>query len=119
MFENKGSCLIGRTMYRGRDSYELFLMVKALTRNQVLATKRKNRFAAASIEAVTAEWDRRDLDTIEEKKEWVERMLGPEPTNRQSKKRPFLWQATDSEEWNGEDPNTAGVRVNSLSLSEL
>ncbi|RXW11913.1 hypothetical protein EST38_g13943 [Candolleomyces aberdarensis] len=108
MFENKGSCLIGRTMYRGRDSYEHFLMVKALTRNQVLATEWKNWFAAAGIEAVTAEWDRQDLNTIEEKKEWVERMLGPEPTNRQSKKRPFLWQATDSEEWKGEDPNTAG-----------
>lgn len=77
----------------------------------MLATEWKNRFATAGVDAVTAEWDRRNLNTIEERKEWVERMLGPEPTNRQSKKRPFLWKATDSEEWKGEDPNSAGVRV--------
>lgn len=63
------------------------------------------------MEAVTAEWERRNLDMIDEKKGWVERMLGPEPTNRQSRQRPFLWQATDSDEWKGEDPNTAGVRL--------
>ncbi|RXW18632.1 hypothetical protein EST38_g7222 [Candolleomyces aberdarensis] len=108
LFENKGPCLIGRTMYRGREEYERFQMVKALTRNQVLATEWKNRFAVAGVEAVTTEWDRRELNTADERSEWVRRMLGPEPTNRQSKQRPFLWQATDREEWKGEDPNTAG-----------
>ncbi|KAJ2912315.1 hypothetical protein MD484_g8096, partial [Candolleomyces efflorescens] len=108
IFENKGDFLIGRTPYRGRDEHELFQIVKALTRNQVLATEWKNRFAAAGVDAVNAEWDRRNLITIEERKEWVERMLGPEPTNRQSRNRPFLWKATDSEEWKGEDPNLAG-----------
>lgn len=36
IFENKGSCLIGRTTYRGRDEHELFQIVKALVRMTLL-----------------------------------------------------------------------------------
>lgn len=77
----------------------------------MLATEWKNRFAVAGVEAVTVEWECRELNTADERSEWVRRMLGPEPTNRQSKQRPFLWQATDRKDWKGEDPNAAGVRI--------
>ncbi|KAJ2928443.1 hypothetical protein H1R20_g8658, partial [Candolleomyces eurysporus] len=89
-------------------AHELFQTVKSLTKNQVVATEWKNRFAQAAVDAVSKEWDRRDLHTPAERKEWVERMLGPEPRNRSSRDRPFLWRATDSLDWKGDDPNQSG-----------
>lgn len=105
--------LISSTPYLGkrkatRDEVELFQLIKPLVRNQVLAAEWKTQFALAAIKAVHAEWDRRDLDTPDQRASWVSQMLGPDPRDRHSKNRPFLWRATDSLTWSGQDPNTCG-----------
>lgn len=78
--------------------------------NQVVPTEWTYVLGQAAVEAVKAEWELRGLYTMEERAAWVEMILGTDIHDRDSKcVRPFMWAATDSLTWDGEDPNTCGV----------
>jgi len=52
--------------------------------------------------AVTEEFQRRGLESVEARKTFVKAMLGKE--DQTSVDRPFLWQSTDDITWKGDTP---------------
>ncbi|KAJ3519337.1 hypothetical protein NMY22_g13252 [Coprinellus aureogranulatus] len=109
---HRKSLRISTNPAKKREYYE-FGQIKRLVCGGVLVTEWKNKLAEAAVNAVKAEWDRRGLHTVQERMKWCLNMLGPDPYNRYSTNRPFIFKSTDSLEWDGGDPNTAesGRRV--------
>ncbi|KAJ3548529.1 hypothetical protein NMY22_g1230 [Coprinellus aureogranulatus] len=93
------------TVYHVHQKYDLFILIKALARNHVLAIAWKNRFASAAVKALDAEFKLRGLETKQDRRNWVLLLLDKgDPYDRDSKKVFFIWKGIDALDWNGEDP---------------
>ncbi|KAJ3506183.1 hypothetical protein NMY22_g17334 [Coprinellus aureogranulatus] len=86
----------------------LFAHVRKLIRGQVVPTEWRFKLAEAAVLAVEAEIKRRGLETAEEIKTFVLRLLGKKPRVRTDADKPFIYAATDSLDWAGEDPTKCG-----------
>jgi len=69
--------------------------------------------------AVTDEFQRRGLESVEERKTFVKAMLGKE--DQTTVDRPFLWQSTDDINWKGAspEPKRSGVFLGRLVMITL
>ncbi|KAF8809220.1 hypothetical protein BYT27DRAFT_7241277 [Phlegmacium glaucopus] len=85
------------TIHDGGDgNYSLFVVVKKLVFRGV-SSRIYNRLAEAAVTALEDEYDRREISAVEDRANFVIDMLG----NDNDTNCPFLWQTTDSVEWEG------------------
>ncbi|KAF8800430.1 hypothetical protein BYT27DRAFT_7342425 [Phlegmacium glaucopus] len=86
------------TIHDGGDgrNYSLFVVVKKLVFRGV-SSRIYNHLAEAAVTALEDEYDRREISAVEDRAKFVIDMLG----NNNNTNRPFLWQTTDSVEWEG------------------
>ncbi|KAF8815300.1 hypothetical protein BYT27DRAFT_7238493 [Phlegmacium glaucopus] len=98
------------TIHDGGDSgnYSLFVVVKKLVFCGVSSCI-YNCLAEAAVTASEDEYDRQEISAVKDRAKFVIDMLG----NDNDTNRPFLWQTTDSVEWEG------GSQMKGLFMGQL